>query len=85
MGPGPIMKRRLGVVGRRRDRWGGGGGEVLGEGGAISNKMEKGSLYLRGNLIGRGGVTPQALQSQPFGINFASKAFASPAFQSLIH
>ena len=54
-------------------------------GGAISNKMEKGSLYLRGNLIGRGGVVPQALVSQPFGINFASKAFASPAFQSLIH
>ena len=42
-------------------------------------------MYLRGNLIGHGGVTPQALVSQPFGINFASKTFASPAFQSLIH
>ena len=54
------------------------------KGGGISSRMEKGSLFLHGNLVGRGG-TPQALQSQPFGVNFASRAFASPAFQSLIH
>ena len=53
-------------------------------GGSISNRLEKGSNYIRGNLIGHMG-TPQALVSQPYGVNFASKAFASPAFQSLIH
>ena len=53
-------------------------------GGSVSNKLEKGSTFLRGNLISKMGV-PQALVSQPYGVNFASKAFASPAFQSLIH
>ena len=53
-------------------------------GGGVSSRLEKGSLFLHGNLIGRGGI-PQALQSQTYGVNFASRAFASPAFQSLIH
>ena len=54
-------------------------------GGYVSNKLEKGSNYIRGNLIGHMGGVPQALVSQPFAVNFASKAFVSPAFQSLIH
>ena len=54
------------------------------KGGGVSSRMEKGSLFLHGNLVGRGGV-PQALMSQPYGVNFASRAFVSPAFQSLIH
>ena len=53
-------------------------------GSGLSNKIEKGSVCIGGNLIQHFGQVPQALTSQPYAVNFSSRAFVNPAFQSLI-
>lgn len=50
---------------------------------AGSGMGERGSVNIAGNIVGHFGV-PQALQSQPFSVNFASKAFNSPIVNSMI-
>jgi len=50
---------------------------------AGSGMKERGSVNIAGNIVGHFGI-PQALQSQPFSVNFASKAFNSPIVNSMI-
>ena len=53
-------------------------------GGGFSNKIEKGSISIGGNLVQHYGQVHQALVSQPFAVNFSSRNFVNPAFASLI-